>query len=116
METFAAREAKNAFGRLLDTAQREPVTIEKKGRPVVVVLSKHAYDVKQQQLRELRSLKETDQLLSTEANRERLMPIDLHGRDWPAWLLTSDLHLMLYPPPILERLDALLTRALGQKT
>lgn len=73
METFAAREAKNAFGRLLDTAQREPVTIEKKGRPVVVVMSKHAYDVIQQQLRELRSLKETEYLLSTEANRERLM-------------------------------------------
>ncbi len=73
METFAAREAKNAFGRLLDTAQREPVTIEKKGRPVVVVMSKHAYDVIQQQLRELRSLKETEHLLSTEANRERLM-------------------------------------------
>ena len=73
METFAAREAKNAFGRLLDTAQREPVTIEKKGRPVVVVISKHAYDAMQQQLRELRSLKETEHLLSTEANRERLM-------------------------------------------
>ena len=39
MSTFGAREAKNEFGRLLDTAQREPVTIEKKGRPVAVVIS-----------------------------------------------------------------------------
>ena len=30
MYRMAAREAKNEFGRLLDTAQREPVTIEKK--------------------------------------------------------------------------------------
>ena len=43
MKTFAAKEAKNGFGRLLDTAQREPVTIEKKGRPVAVVLSLDEY-------------------------------------------------------------------------
>jgi prevent-host-death family protein len=39
MYKVAAREAKNEFGRLLDNAQREPITIEKKGRPVAVVLS-----------------------------------------------------------------------------
>ncbi|MEE8544196.1 MAG: type II toxin-antitoxin system Phd/YefM family antitoxin, partial [Alphaproteobacteria bacterium] len=44
MKTFAASEAKNEFGRLLDTAQREPVTIEKKGRPVAVVLSLEEYE------------------------------------------------------------------------
>ena len=43
MKTLAATEAKNEFGRLLDTAQREPVTIEKKGRPVAVVLSLEEY-------------------------------------------------------------------------
>ena len=43
MKTFAAKEAKNGFGRLLDAAQREPVTIEKKGRPVAVVLSVEDY-------------------------------------------------------------------------
>ena len=43
MKIFAAKEAKNGFGRLLDTAQREPVTIEKKGRPVAVVLSLEEY-------------------------------------------------------------------------
>jgi len=44
MKTFAASEAKNEFGRLLDTAQREAVTIEKKGRPVAVVLSLEEYE------------------------------------------------------------------------
>lgn len=37
--TLSAREAKTHFGALLDMAQRQPVTIEKKGRPVAVVLS-----------------------------------------------------------------------------
>jgi prevent-host-death family protein len=36
---MAAREAKNRFGQLIDDAQREPVTIEKNGRPIAVVLS-----------------------------------------------------------------------------
>lgn len=44
MKTIAALEAKNRFGELLDTAQREPVTIEKHGRPVAVVVSAEEYD------------------------------------------------------------------------
>ncbi len=44
MRTMAARDAKNRFGELLDTAQREPVTIEKHGRPVAVLLSAQDYD------------------------------------------------------------------------
>lgn len=43
MVTFGAREAKNEFGRLLDTVQREAVTIEKKGRPVAIIMSMHEY-------------------------------------------------------------------------
>lgn len=39
MRSMAAKEAKNHFGALLDTARREPVTIEKNGRPVAVILS-----------------------------------------------------------------------------
>lgn len=39
MKTMSAKDAKNGFGLLLDTARAEPVTIEKHGRPVVVVLS-----------------------------------------------------------------------------
>jgi len=44
MKTLAAREAKNSFGVLLDTAQREPVTIQKKGRSVAVILSMDEYE------------------------------------------------------------------------
>jgi prevent-host-death family protein len=37
METMSAREAKNAFGLMIDTARAGPVLIEKHGRGVVVV-------------------------------------------------------------------------------
>ena len=39
MLTLGARAAKNEFGRMLDAAQSEGVLIEKKGRPVAIVLS-----------------------------------------------------------------------------
>ncbi len=72
MKTVAAKEAKNAFGALLDDAQRAPVVIEKKGRPVVVVISKHDFDEMQMSLDDYRSLKETEYLLSSKKNRARL--------------------------------------------
>jgi prevent-host-death family protein len=40
---MSAREAKNGFGLLIDTARAEPVSIEKHGRPVVVVVSVEEY-------------------------------------------------------------------------
>jgi len=43
MKSMSAGAAKNAFGLLLDTARAEPVTIEKHGRGVVVVLSIEEY-------------------------------------------------------------------------
>ena len=43
MLVLAAAEAKNSFGKMIDTAQREPITIEKKGRAVAVVLSMEEY-------------------------------------------------------------------------
>jgi len=43
MKTFGAREAKNNFGQLMDEVQRQPVTIEKHGRPVAVIFSMHEY-------------------------------------------------------------------------
>lgn len=67
MTTFAASEAKNEFGRLLDAAQREPVLIEKKGRPVAVLLS----------LKEYEELEESQDVLwammADEARKEGLM-------------------------------------------
>ena len=44
MKSMSAKEAKNGFGLLLDTARAEPVVIEKHGRAVVVALSIEEYE------------------------------------------------------------------------
>lgn len=44
MPTMSANDAKARFGQMLDVARREPVTIEKHGRAVAVVISKEDYD------------------------------------------------------------------------
>ena len=44
MQTLTATDAKYGFGRLMDLARAEPVTIAKHGRPVVVVMSVEAYE------------------------------------------------------------------------
>ena len=44
MKRISAKNAKNGFGRLLDTARAEPVVIEKHGRPVIVVLAIEEYE------------------------------------------------------------------------
>ena len=43
MRTMSAKDAKNAFGLLLDEARAGPVTVEKHGRAVVVVVSVEEY-------------------------------------------------------------------------
>lgn len=44
MKTMSAKAAKNAFGMMIDVARAEPVTIEKHGRPVVIVMSVEEYE------------------------------------------------------------------------
>jgi prevent-host-death family protein len=44
MQTLSARDAKYNFGRLIDTARAGPVTVEKHGRPVVVVVAVEEYE------------------------------------------------------------------------
>ncbi|WP_273727824.1 type II toxin-antitoxin system prevent-host-death family antitoxin [Brucella gallinifaecis] len=44
MKSMSAREAKNAFGLIIDTARSEPMRIEKHGRGVVVVVSVEEYE------------------------------------------------------------------------
>ena len=44
MVMMDSRDAKNNFGDLLDTAQRERVSISQNGRPVAVVISQHEYE------------------------------------------------------------------------
>ncbi len=44
MKSMSAKDAKNGFGRLIDVARAEPVTIEKHGRGVVVVMAVEEYE------------------------------------------------------------------------
>ncbi len=44
MREAAASDVKNRFGQMLETAMTEPITIEKKGRPVAVMMSIKEYE------------------------------------------------------------------------
>ena len=44
MSTITATETKNRFGRVLSQAAKEPVTIEKSGRPVAVIMSYEMFE------------------------------------------------------------------------
>ncbi len=44
MKTFAATEAKQRFGAVIDAAQREPVVIQRQNRDVAIVLSPEDYE------------------------------------------------------------------------
>ena len=60
MKAITAKDAKNRFGELMDTVQREPVTIKKHGRPVAVVLSEVEYEkMKLEHLRAMLAVGET---------------------------------------------------------
>ena len=39
MKVMTSKEAQNAFGTYMDTAQREPVVVTKRNRPVVLTVS-----------------------------------------------------------------------------
>lgn len=41
MKTVSSAEAQNHFGELLDNAQREPISITRRGRPVAFIVSQH---------------------------------------------------------------------------
>ena len=44
MKYFTANEAKQSFGQVMETAQREPVFINKHNRPAAVVISPQEYE------------------------------------------------------------------------
>ena len=44
MKTLTAKEAKDGFGRLIDLARAEPVTVAKHGRAVVVVMAVEEFE------------------------------------------------------------------------
>jgi prevent-host-death family protein len=43
MRVVSSAEAQNHFGELLDNAQREPISITRRGRPVAYIVSSEAY-------------------------------------------------------------------------
>lgn len=43
MLTMTSLAAQNQFGTLIDTSQRQPITVTRRGRPVAVVLSYEDY-------------------------------------------------------------------------
>ena len=50
MKIFDATDARNHFGEMIDTAQREPVEIRKKGRSFVVIVAYQDYQNQQEEL------------------------------------------------------------------
>jgi prevent-host-death family protein len=44
MKTLTAKEAKYGFGRLIDLARAEPVTVAKHGRKVIVVMAVEEFE------------------------------------------------------------------------
>jgi len=71
MKKIASTKAKSNFGELLDTAQREPVTIEKQGRPVAVVVS--IEDYKASELLKIEALNRDLQIGIDEADAGKLL-------------------------------------------
>jgi prevent-host-death family protein len=77
MTRMTALDAKNHFGRLIELAQRAPVTITKNGRPSVVVMSADAYEWRRTPARE--RLRAALQRTRSEAARNGLTEEDLES-------------------------------------
>jgi len=92
MTIFSARDAKNAFGRLLDEAAAAPVRIEKHGRAVAVVMSvRHHQKLLEERddlLAQLRVLH--PQLSKLQADNDRLRAALAPARIEPAAGLSTD--------------------------
>jgi len=65
MKTMTSVEAQNHFGLLLDTAQRETVSITRRGRPVAYLLSLQEYDALTQGKADSWAQPSTTELLAT---------------------------------------------------
>ena len=74
MKTVAAKDAKNRFGQLIDYAQRQPVTVEKNGRPFVVVQSYEDFQMAQRL--KMTSLRAAIDEARTEYAEDRGIPFD----------------------------------------
>lgn len=66
MKSMSARDAKNAFGMMIDLARAEPVAIEKHGRKVVVVMA----------VEEFERLKTLEQTTTGDKNKTRKSAVE----------------------------------------
>jgi prevent-host-death family protein len=64
MRTMSSAEAQNHFGLLLDTAQREPVSITRRGRPVAYLFSPQEYETLKQGKSDVAAQPSTTELLA----------------------------------------------------
>jgi len=55
MKTMTSAEAQNHFGAMLDAAQREPVTITRRGRPVAFLVSPEEFTALRQSVETVHS-------------------------------------------------------------
>lgn len=79
MNHIAAHQAKNHFGQLLDQTQQEPVTIEKHGRPVAVMLSMEQYhELEEMKLEHLRQAIQQGEDDLKNGKYIELLPSELH--------------------------------------
>ncbi len=73
-KTIGATEASNRFGRLLDMARSEPVTIEKKGRAVAVIMAVEEFERMEGELERFHDLRLRESIADMKA--ERTHPAD----------------------------------------
>ena len=75
MKYVTANEAKQSFGQVMETAQREPVIVRKHNRPAAVIISPQEYDrIRNTNLREFTDF--CDQV-SNMAKQKGLTPKEL---------------------------------------
>ena len=83
MLTLTSGEAQNRFGEMIDTSQREPVLITRRGRPVSIVFSPNG-DPRNTLYEFMKAISELSPLQGkaavTEFNRV-IVPIDAHNQN-----------------------------------
>ncbi len=94
LTTIPAAEAKNKFGLLMDTVQREAVAISKKGRTSAIMMSVHEYE-------------EYEQLKLEKLQRHVAKGLEQADRgETIAVLFTTRVSLTRFSRPSSEKIDA----------
>jgi antitoxin Phd len=89
MRTMTSLEAQNHFGEMIDTSQREPVLITRRGRPVSVVISPQG-DTKEALFQFMKVMSELAPLRGKEASGALTRFFSGNDRDADAQKLTEE--------------------------